>query len=176
VGSGQTRGEPPMKELVNLQADLNARRISLVGKGRQLATIAHQLADMLREYLDKLRPNFPMSLHLFANPRGNRSLRGRYGPRALHNLVIEARTWAGLTGRHFAQRWRHNYATSLVRRGEDVHVVQRLMGHCNIVTTSRTCISRTRISSHHRPDIARKLRGSSDVAASYECPAIACGS
>ena len=35
------------------------------------------------------------------------------------------------------QRWRHSYATSLVRRGEDIHVVQRLMGHSNIATTSR---------------------------------------
>jgi site-specific recombinase XerD len=34
-------------------------------------------------------------------------------------------------------RWRHTYATSLVRRGEDIHVVQRLMGHSNIATTSR---------------------------------------
>ena len=28
-------------------------------------------------------------------------------------------------------------ATSLIRRGEDIHVVQRLMGHSNIATTSR---------------------------------------
>ena len=53
------------------------------------------------------------------------------GPRALHNLVVEAGTSAGVTGRHFAHRWRHTYATSLVRRGEDIHVVQRLMGHSN---------------------------------------------
>jgi integrase/recombinase XerC len=26
---------------------------------------------------------------------------------------------------------------SLVRRGEDIHVVQRLMGHSNIATTTR---------------------------------------
>jgi hypothetical protein len=32
---------------------------------------------------------------------------------------------------------RHTYATSLVRRDEDIHVVQRLMGHSNIATTSR---------------------------------------
>jgi site-specific recombinase XerD len=32
---------------------------------------------------------------------------------------------------------RHTYATSLVRRGGGIHVVQRLMGHSNIATTSR---------------------------------------
>lgn len=46
-------------------------------------------------------------------------------------------TKAGASGRHFAHRWRHTYATSLVWRGEDLHVGQRLMGHSNIATTSR---------------------------------------
>jgi site-specific recombinase XerD len=129
-------------ELVNLrteEVDLEARRISLVGKGRKprVVPIPHLLADVLREYLDEIRPQLPESSYLFANPRGNRSLRGRYGPRALHNLVVEAGTSAAVTGRHFAHRWRHTYATSLVRRGEDIHVVQRLMGHSNIATTSR---------------------------------------
>jgi integrase/recombinase XerD len=131
-----------MKELVNLrteEVDVDARRISLVGKGRKprVIPIPHLLADVLREYLEELRPSLPESAYLFANPRGNRSLRGRYGPRALHNLVVEAGTSAGVAGRHFAHRWRHSYATSLVRRGEDIHVVQRLMGHSNIATTSR---------------------------------------
>ena len=131
-----------MKELVNLrneEVDLDARRISLVGKGRKprVIPIPHLLADVLREYLDEIRPSLPKSAYLFANPRGNRSLRGRYGPRALHNLVVEAGTSVGVTGRHFAHRWRHTYATSLVRRGVDIHVVQRLMGHSNTATTSR---------------------------------------
>ncbi len=121
------------------EVDLEARRISLVGKGRKprVIPIPHLLADVLREYLDELRPKLPESSYLFANPRGNRSLRGRYGPRALHNLVVEAGISAGVAGRHFPHRWRHTYATSLVRRGEDIHVVQRLMGHSNIATTSR---------------------------------------
>ena len=46
-------------------------------------------------------------------------------------------TSAGVAGRHFAHRWRHTYATSLIRRGVDIHIVQRLMGHSNIATTSR---------------------------------------
>jgi site-specific recombinase XerD len=129
-------------ELVNLrteEVDLDGRRISLVGKGRKprVIPIPHLLADVLREYLEETRPKLPASAYLFANPRGNRSLRGRYGPRALHDLIVEAGTSAGVAGRHFAHRWRHSYATSLVRRGEDIHVVQGLMGHSNIATTSR---------------------------------------
>lgn len=131
-----------LSELVTLrtdEVDLEARRISLVGKGRKprVIPIPHLLAAVLREYRETLRPSLPESAYLFANPNGNRSLRGRYGPRALHNLVLEAGTSAGVAGRHFAHRWRHSYATSLVRRGEDIHVVQRLMGHSNIATTTR---------------------------------------
>ncbi|HEV2369024.1 MAG TPA: tyrosine-type recombinase/integrase [Acidimicrobiales bacterium] len=32
---------------------------------------------------------------------------------------------------------RHTYATDLLRRGVDIHVVQRLLGHTNIATTTR---------------------------------------
>jgi site-specific recombinase XerD len=129
-------------ELVTLrtsEVDLDARRISLVGKGRKarVIPIPHGLAAELRDYLDNVRSQLPASAYLFANPRGNRKLRGRYGPRALYGLVQEAGTSAGVTGRHFPHRWRHSYATSLIRRGVDLHVVQRLMGHSNIATTTR---------------------------------------
>ena len=131
-----------LDELVTLRisdVDLDARRISLVGKGRKprVVPFPYLLADALREYLDEIRPKLPASSYLFANPRGNRRLRGRYGPRALHDLVAEAGTSAGVTGRHFPHRWRHSCATSLLRRGVDIHIVQRLMGHSNIATTTR---------------------------------------
>lgn len=48
--------------------------------------------------------------------------------------VQRAGTGAGVGGRTFPHRWRHTYATSLLRRGVDLHVVQRLMGHANITT------------------------------------------
>ena len=80
------------------EVDLDARRISLVGKVRKprVVPISHLLADALGEYLDEVRPRLPESPYLFANPKGNRKLRGRYGPRALHGLVLEAgprRVW-----------------------------------------------------------------------------------
>ena len=49
----------------------------------------------------------------------------------------EGRVRARVTSKHFPHRWRHTYATSLIQRGEDIHVVQRLMGHFNIATTTR---------------------------------------
>jgi len=57
-----------------------------------------------------------------------------FTPQARHATTNEGKG-RGEAGRHFPHRWRHRYATSLVRRGKDIHVVQRLMGHSNIATT-----------------------------------------
>jgi site-specific recombinase XerD len=94
---------------------------------------------VLTAYLDELRPLLTPSPYLFVNPDGlpDCSVTGRYGARAVHRLVDHAGRGAGLPGRHFPHRWRHTYATSLVRRGVDIHVIQRLMGHSNITTTTR---------------------------------------
>ena len=40
-----------------------------------------------------------------------------------------------MAGRHHPHKWRHTYATELVRAGVDIHVVQRLLGHASIAST-----------------------------------------
>ena len=63
------------------EVDLDARRISPIGKGRRprVAPISHVLDEVLHEYLVELRPELPASKYFFANHRGNRRLRGHYG-------------------------------------------------------------------------------------------------
>jgi integrase/recombinase XerD len=130
-----------LSELINLrtdEVDLVARRISLVGKGRKprVIPIPELLAVELREYVQDVRSTLPASPFFFVNPL-NYGPSGKFGRLAIHNLVRSAGVQAGVSGRHFPHRWRHTYATSLIRRGEDIHVVQRLMGHSNIATTTR---------------------------------------
>jgi len=60
-----------------------------------------------------------------------------HGARSIADLVRAAGDGAGFGGRHFPHRWCHSYATSLLRRGADIHVVQRVLGHSNIATTTR---------------------------------------
>ena len=81
----------------------------------------------------------PKSPFVFANPATpRRSLHyGSYCLRTVQELVADAGSKAGVSGRHFPHRWRHTYATSLLRRRVDIHLVQRLLGHSNIVTTAR---------------------------------------
>jgi hypothetical protein len=129
-----------LSELVHLrldQVDMDARRISLIGKGRKprLVPIPPPLMPILDEYLTVLRPTLPSSSLVFANPNANPLLQyyGSYCPRSVATLVEDAGKAAGIEGRHFPHRWRHSYATSLLRRRVDIHLVKGSWG----IPTSR---------------------------------------
>ena len=121
--------------------DLDARRLSVVGKGDKprIVPLAPPLVPILDDYLSTVRPEVAKSPFFFANPSAHRGhpYEGRFGPICVTRLVSRAGTGAEVGGRHFPHRWRHSYATSLLRRGVDIHVVQRLMGHSDIATTTR---------------------------------------
>jgi integrase len=56
--------------------------------------------------------------------------------RSVYDLVARLRQRTGVAfGPH---SFRHGYATELLRRGVPVEVVQRLLGHASIATTSDT--------------------------------------
>ncbi len=137
--SGLRRNEIAM--LRHDQVDFAARRISLVGKGdkARIVPTAPPLVPILEGYLSTLRPDVTKSGFFFVSPssQGGGTNAGRYGPMSVSVLVRAAGTGTGVAGRHFPHRWRHSYATSLLRRGVDIHVVQRLLGHSNIATTTR---------------------------------------
>jgi integrase/recombinase XerD len=121
--------------------DLDAHRISLVDKGDKapIVPIAPPLVPIFEDYLTSLRPALAKSGFFFVNPSAHHGglYEAPYGPMTVAKLVQRAGTGAGVSGRHFPHRWRHSYATSLLRRGADIHVVQRLLGHSNIATTTR---------------------------------------
>ncbi len=121
--------------------DLAARRISLVSQGDKprVGHIAPPLVPILEDYVRTLRPDHLKSAFFLVNPssQSDGTNRGRFGPMSVSVLVRAAGTGAGVSGRHFRHRWRHSYATSLLRRGADIHVVHCLLGHSNVATTTR---------------------------------------
>ena len=121
--------------------DLDARRISLVGKGdkARIVPIAPPLVPIFDHYVTSVRAALAKSAFFFVNPSTQHGgpYEGRYGPMTVAKVVQRVGTGAEVSGRHFPHRWRHSYATSLLRRGADIHVVQRLLGHSNIATTIR---------------------------------------
>jgi integrase/recombinase XerC len=131
-----------LDELVNArldQLDLDRRRIRVIGKGRKPRTvpIPHSLAPTLDEYLTDMRPTLKASPFVFVNPRSERqgANAGKYGEKTVNRLTKRLGDAAGVPGRHHPHKWRHTYATRLLRNGVDIHKIQRLLGHANINTT-----------------------------------------
>lgn len=132
-------------ELVHLRTadlDLDAAQMYVrKGKGRKARTlrIPHVLVHILEAYLDEIRPQLPTSPYLFANPNSQTNGRhiGRIAPRAVHHIVHRIGVASGVPGDHYPHRWRHHYATSLIRAGVSLEHVRKLMGHARIATTVR---------------------------------------
>lgn len=132
------------QELVGLQhqhVDLTAGRLRIVGKGarQRVVRIPTVLVTILRDYLRDVRPQLPASDYLFANPNAPAasSQRGRVAARCVNDVTWKYGRLAGVDGRHNPHKWRHTYATGLLRAGADLHTIQRLLGHSTIATTVR---------------------------------------
>jgi site-specific recombinase XerD len=54
----------------------------------------------------------------------------------LERVVQRYGEMAGVAGPHLPHRWRHTYATYLLRRGLDISHIQKLLGHASMTTTS----------------------------------------
>ncbi|MEX1165102.1 MAG: tyrosine-type recombinase/integrase [Nitriliruptor sp.] len=121
--------------------DLDERRAKVVGKGSKPRTVPLPvpLVEVLGRYLADVRPRCPASPLVFANPRAvaGSGREGTTDDQGVRELCARAGRRAGVPGPHHPHRWRHSYATELLRGGIDLHVVQRLLGHTSLETTTR---------------------------------------
>jgi site-specific recombinase XerD len=121
--------------------DLERRRAKVIGKGQVPRTvpIPRPGVEVLARYLEEVRPRCPPSAYVFASPRAHPKGRhvGRIDLQGVRELCRRAGVGADVEGPHHPHRWRHSYATELLRAGVDIHVVQRLLGHANLETTTR---------------------------------------
>lgn len=134
--SGMRSGE--LRTLRRVDLDLAAGRAVVVGKGAQqrVVLLPPALLPILTEFLTDVRPRLPASALLLANahPFVTTPQHG-FGMDALAREAELAGLGAGVPGRHYPHKWRHSFATELVRAGVDIHVVQRLLGHTHIAST-----------------------------------------
>lgn len=134
--TGMRSGE--LRTLRTSDLHLGAGRARVVGKGSRERTVLlpEPLVEVLAAFQQEVRPRLPASPLLLVNPHPFVTTPyAGYGQEALSREVELAGDGAGIAGRHHPHKWRHTYATELVRAGVDIHVVQRLLGHASIAST-----------------------------------------
>jgi integrase/recombinase XerD len=104
------------------------------GKGdkERVVPLADEAAHAIRSYLTQRVPT--SSRRLFVSARGGHPVHHRTIARMIRSVVRKAE----LQGRGISpHKFRHTFATQLIRRGVDVRTVQELLGHSSLQTTAK---------------------------------------
>jgi site-specific recombinase XerD len=114
--------------------DIDSARMVLVirqSKGRKdrYVMLSEQLLGILRAYWKRTHPEH----WLFPGPDPSRPITTRSVERACR----KAAEVAGLDKSITVHTLRHSFATHLLEQGVDIHVIQDLLGHRNIASTTR---------------------------------------
>ena len=155
-----------VSELVGLtlsHVDLNLGCLRVVGKGtkERLVPMGQTARDLLREYLDHIRPVLlkrRSTRVLFVSRRGQGLTR-----QACWKLLLQRARRAGIAKSISPHMLRHSFATHLLEGGADLRAVQTMLGHADIATTQiYTHIERSRLKHVHKQFFPRQLmrRGS----------------
>lgn len=131
-GAGLRVGE--VANLSSERIDLDSASIRVDGKGareRLVPIVSGELKTALDNYAQsRVTADFE-SPRFFVNHAGGKRLSEDTIRRTVHRLARAAGV-----GRVTPHMFRHTFATLLLDRGVDLRVIQRLLGHSSIVTTT----------------------------------------
>jgi site-specific recombinase XerD len=99
------------------------------GRKDRYVMLSEQLLAILRDYWRRTHPPH----WLFPGPDPSRPLTTRSVQRACRAAVQAARLEKAVT----VHTLRHSFATHLLERGVDIHVIQDLLGHRHVTATTR---------------------------------------
>ncbi len=149
-GAGLRRSEIVSLKLSDY--DSSEGKIKVIGKGNKARIIKlnERAIDMLENWLDLRGRNIgPLFVRI---NKGGRVIQAPLSGQAVYNLVVERYKEAGLK-RLSPHDLRHSFATNLLMNGIGIRVIQELMGHEDIQTTSIY----THISERQKDDASSKL-------------------
>ncbi len=150
-----------VSELVGLtlsQVDLSLGCLRVLGKGtkERMVPMGQTARDLLREYLDHIRPVLlkrRSTRVLFVSRRGQGLTR-----QACWKLLLQRARRAGITKSISPHMLRHSFATHLLEGGADLRAVQTMLGHADIATTQiYTHVERSRLKHVHKQFFPRQL-------------------
>lgn len=142
-----------VSELIHITLpELNLRQgvVRVLGKGskERLVPMGEEAASWLLQYLEEARPALlhgQMSDYLFISNQGQLMTRQTFWHRIKHYAQL-----AGITTHLSPHTLRHAFATHLLNHGADLRVVQMLLGHSNVSTTTiYTHIAKERMKNLH---------------------------
>jgi integrase/recombinase XerD len=143
-----------VSELVGLkrsQVAIDAGVVRVLGKGskERLVPLGEEAIDWMRRYLSDARPRLAgdrKSDHVFVTARGGPMTR-----QAFWALIKRYAVVAGIPAASLSPHvLRHAFATHLLNHGADLRVVQLLLGHADITTTTiYTHVARERLKRLH---------------------------
>ena len=119
-----------VSELVNLSTkDLDfAQNIGWVRKGKGSKDRLFKIADSISKQLQRYLSKHPNNKYLFSEAE----------PMSVRNvqfIVTSAAKKAGINKRVSPHTLRHSFATALLEAGNDLRVIQEILGHASISTT-----------------------------------------
>lgn len=124
-------------EMISLKVkdlDFNERLLRVIGKGDKEREVPFSTTakEAIEDYLENLRPSLTKeSEYLFVNSRGE-----KLTERGLEYLISSAAKKSNFPLKVYPHMLRHSFATELLNNGMDLRMIQDLLGHASIRTTS----------------------------------------